>query len=390
MTGTSELDIALVGPAFPYRGGIAHFNERILTGASDRGHAASIFTFTRQYPALLFPGKTQETTSDPPPLQPIRCIDSLNPLTWLKAARLIKSRRPGVIVFHHWMPFFAPAFGVIARRLRRSGSRILVVVHNAIPHERRPGDIRLTRYFLSVADGFVVLSDPVERDLRTLGYEQPIRCVQHPTYDNFGPAEDRLLARRKLSLPERGPVLLFFGFIRKYKGLDTLISAMPSIVEFDATSRLVVAGEFYEDEAAYRNRLAELNLGDHVILHSDYIADRDVATYFSAADVVVQPYLSATQSGVAQIAFNYDRPVITTDVGGLAETVADGRTGLVVEPNSPEAIADAVIRFFGENLGERMEEAVSRDKSRFGWQPVFDALYSLSGGSLNESGPDHG
>jgi glycosyltransferase involved in cell wall biosynthesis len=388
MTDTTELDIALIGPAYPYRGGIAHFIQRMLNGAAERGQEAAIFTFTRQYPALLFPGKTQETTSGPPAATPVRCIDSLNPLSWFGAARRIRSRKPRVAVFHHWMPFFAPAFGTIARRLRRSGIRILVVVHNAIPHERRPGDIALTRFFLSAADGFIVLSRTVEHDIRTLGYDQQIRCVEHPTYDNFGPAEDRVVARERLGLPERGSILLFFGYVRKYKGLDALISAMPSIIEHDEDTRLVVAGEFYEDEAEYCSKIEELNLAEHITFTSDYIPDEDVATYFSAADVVVQPYLSATQSGVAQIAFNYNRPVITTDVGGLAETVADGRTGLVVEPNSPSAIADAVTRFIREGMRSRMEAAIADEKARFGWQPVFDALYDLSGGLLTQSGPE--
>jgi glycosyltransferase involved in cell wall biosynthesis len=276
------------------------------------------------------------------------------------------------------MPFFAPAFGFIARRLRRHGVGVFVVVHNAIPHERRPGDFALTRYLLSAANGFIVLSHTVETDLRSLGYQQPVRQVDHPTYDNFGPGVDRRGARERLGLPGDAPILLFFGFVRKYKGLQTLLAAMPAILQHAPSTRLLVAGEFYDDEEEYRREITRLDIEASVSVHSDYVPDADVATFFSAADVVVQPYLSATQSGVAQIAFNFDRPVITTNVGGLAETVRHGHTGLVVEPDSPPALADAVIGFIRDNMRDRMSASVAEEKSRFGWGPLLDALHELT------------
>lgn len=380
MAESPDLDIALVGPAYPYRGGIAHFLEKMQRGLTDRGHRTQIFTFTRQYPELLFPGKTQfaSLATAPDPL-PVRTIDALNPLSWIASARRIGRSSPRVVVFKYWMPFFAPAFGTVARRVRTSGSRVVVVVDNVVPHERRPGDVLLTRYFLSAVDGFVVMSRKVGDDLRTLGYRAPVRLVEHPTYDNFGAAIPRHVARERLGLPADTPVLLFFGFVRRYKGLQTLLSAMPAVTQALPSARLLVAGEFYDDEQAYRRQIADLDLDDRVTLFSDYIPDEDVTTFFSAADAVVQPYTAATQSGVAQIAFNFDRPVITTDVGGLAETVKHGRTGLVVEPDNPSALASAVIAFFREGMGTKLSAAVAREKERFGWRPLFEAIEELGG-----------
>jgi glycosyltransferase involved in cell wall biosynthesis len=361
MRESQGLDIALVGPAHPYRGGIAHFIEKMHHGLTQRGHRVGIFTFKRQYPELVFPGKTQLSTDSSSHVIPaIRSIDTLNPLSWFKTARLILDRSPDVVIFKYWMPFFAPAFGYIARKIRKSGTRVIVVVDNVLPHERRPGDVVLTRYFLSAADGFVVMSRKVGEDLKRLALHAPTKMVDHPTYDNFGTAIPIRTARGTLKLPLDAPVLLFFGFVRRYKGLHILLSAMPEIVREIPTTRLIIAGEFYDDEEEYVKQIADLQLTDHVTLLSDYIPDEEVATVFSAADVVVQPYLSATQSGVAQIAFNFDRPLITTDVGGLAETVVDGSTGLVVEPKSPSAVAHAVIRFFREKLIEAIEELQSR------------------------------
>ncbi len=377
MNDKSDLDIALVGPAFPYRGGIAHFIERLQDGFSARGFRSRIFTFTRQYPELLFPGKSQLTSGEPPEPPPTRCLDTLNPVTWLSTARAIARSAPGVVVLKYWMPFFAPAFGTVARRVRKRGSRVVVVVDNVLPHERRPGDVALTKYFLKAVDGFVVMSSKVREDLEMLVSPAEVRLVEHPTYDNFGVGVPRQEARMQLGIPVDAHVLLFFGFVRKYKGLETLLSAMPTLTEADPKIHLVVAGEFYDDEREYRGQIAKLGISSKLTLMSEYIADEDVATVFSAADVVVQPYLSATQSGVAQIAFNFDRPVITTDVGGLAETVTHGTTGLVVAPGSPGALAEAVRSFFDEDLGKEMSAAVSREKARFGWEAMYDAITEL-------------
>ena len=370
--------LVLVGPAYPYRGGIAHFLEKMARDLRARGHDVEIVTFTRQYPERLFPGATQfEPAPSRSAVPAVRLIDTLNPVSWLRAARHIARLAPDAVVFAYWMPFFAPAFGTLARRLRRRGIPSIAVVHNALPHEPRPGDVALSKYFLRACAGFVTLSDAVTRDLAALGVRGPVRQVAHPVYDVFGAPVPKASARAKLGLPADAPVLLFFGFVRKYKGLHVLIEAMPRIVAALPGVRLVVAGEFYEDEAPYRERIERLGLTEHVVIHDRYIPNDAVATYFSAADLVVQPYVSATQSGVAQIAFHFERPVVVTDVGGLAEVVPDGRAGFVVPPEDPEALARAVVRFFREGLAERLAAGVREAKRRYGWEPLYEALETL-------------
>lgn len=368
----------LVGPLAPYRGGIAHFCETMIDGLRERGHTVSAVTFSRQYPDFLFPGKTQydERGGRPGAPQAPRLLDTIGPASWLRTARHVVRQQPDVLLFHYWMPFFAPSFGTVARRARRAGIRTLSVVHNALPHERRPGDLLLSRYFLKACDGCLVMSDAVGRDLHRIGVEVPVVQTPHPIYDLFGEAVPREEARRALGLPADAPVLLFFGFIRRYKGLHLLLEAMPRIVAALPNARLVVAGEFYDDPAPYREQIE--GLGDHVALHADYIPNDRVPLYFSAADVVVQPYVTATQSGVAQIAYQFDRPLIVTDVGGLAEIVPHERAGLVVPPEQPEAIAEAVVRFFREQMGPALTEGVREEKRKYDWSRLYEAVERLA------------
>ncbi len=372
------MKIALVGPTYPYRGGIAHFLETMYRGLGARGHETFAVTFTRQYPELLFPGKTQyETAEVEDPVPARRLLDTVNPLTWIRTARHLAKLKPDVVLFKFWMPFFGPSFGTVARYLRRKGIKSVVVVDNAIPHEPRPGDTLLSRYFLKACHGYLVMSDAVENDLATLGIRERIARVPHPVYDIFGPSMSREEARRGLGLPDDSPVLLFFGFIRRYKGLHVLLDSMPRVIERIPNVRLVVAGEFYEDDAPYREIVRQHRLEENVRFDADYIPNDRVAQYFSAADVVVQPYVSATQSGVAQIAYQFDQPLIVTDVGGLAEVVPDGRAGFVVPPENPEALADAIIRFFEEDLRDRFREGVREEKKKYSWDRLYDALEEL-------------
>lgn len=369
--------ITLLGPAWPYRGGIAHFLAATARVLTDHGHEVRVVTFRRQYPEILFPGKTQLDAGPPPPAVPTapRLLDTLNPLTWRRTARRIAADGTDVLVFMYWMPFLAPALGMVARTFQRRGVTVLAVVHNAIPHERRPGDLSLGRYALGACDGLVVMSEKVRGDLGRLGLTAPVRTVAHPVYTNFGDPTPRAEARDRLGLPPDTPVFLFFGFIRRYKGLHVLLDAMRDVRARVPEARLVVAGEFYADEEALRAQAAEL--GDAVRLDADYIPDGRVGLYFSAADAVVQPYLTATQSGVAQIAFHFGRPVITTDVGGLAEIVPDGEAGLVVPPEDPSALADAMVRFVEEDLGERLAAGVRRQRERYSWDRLAEAIESL-------------
>ena len=368
----------LVGPMYPYRGGIAHFLETMYSGLAERGHTVSALTFTRQFPGFLFPGKTQlDESLDGAQPTARRVIDSLNPLSWFKAARLITRSDSEAVIFKYWMPFLAPAFGTIARRLARHGIKTVVIVDNAIPHERHPGDITLGRYFLEAAAGCVVMSESVGSDLESMGVDVPKRLVAHPVYDLFGKTLDPQLARASLGLPPGVPVLLFFGFIRQYKGLRVLLEAMPRILQHLPDARLVVAGKCYDNEKSYRDLIIRHRLDKHIRFDSAYIPNGDVPVYFSAADVVVQPYVAATQSGVAQIAFNFDTPLITTDVGGLAEIVRHEYNGLLVPPKDAAKLADAVIRFFKEDMRDRFEEGVRKKKQAYGWDALFEAVESL-------------
>ena len=371
--------IALVGPMHPYRGGIAHFLETMYWGLEGRGHRMDAITFTRQYPESVFPGKTQLQTEEvESPVPAKRIIDTVNPLSWYRAAAALEELAPDTIIFKYWMPFFAPAFGTISRKLRKRGTRILVVVDNAIPHERRPGDIVLGRYFLRSAHGLLTMSDTVRQDLGRIGVEGEVRSVKHPVYDTFGQPVDRAEARASFGIVGDTPTLLFFGFIRKYKGLQVLLEAMPRILEKIPDARLLVAGEFYDDPAPYEALIEDGGLADSVKLADGYIPDSAVARYFSAADVVVQPYVSATQSGVAQIAFHFDKPAIITDVGSLAETVPHEKAGLVVAPGDPSALAGAVVRFFEEGLGESLSEGVRREKPKYSWDRFYETVEELA------------
>jgi D-inositol-3-phosphate glycosyltransferase len=369
--------ITLVGPASPYRGGIAHFLETMYSGLAARGHAVDIVTFRRQYPPLLFPGKSQFEPGELAGVPALRLLDSINPLTWWRTGRHIKGRRVDAVVFQYWMPFFAPAFGTLARSVRRSGARIVAVVHNALPHERRLGDRLLSRIFLSACDDLLVMSDAVEQDLRELGIRPAVHRVPHPVYDRFGEGVSAVTAREQLGLPLDAQVLLFFGFVRRYKGLHILLESLPSILERLPNVRLVVAGEFYDDERSYRRQIAQLGVGAHVTIDNRYIGGDEVRYYFSAADLVVQPYIAATQSGVAQVAYQFDRPMVVTDVGGLAEVVPHERAGLVVPPEDPRALSDAVVRFFEEALAEPLRRGVREEKRKYSWDRLHDVLERL-------------
>jgi glycosyltransferase involved in cell wall biosynthesis len=361
-------DVVLIGPYAPYRGGIAHFGETLRGGMEARGHSVTPLTFSRQYPSLFFPGKTQfapgaRSESDAP-----RLLDSCWPPSWFRTARRVArgggpDDRPDAALFQYWMPFFAPAYGTVARLLRRHGVPSLAVVHNATPHERFPLGNTLTRFFLKACAGHLALSGAVRESLRALGGEAPVQQAAHPVYDRFGATLARAEARAALGLPQKAPVLLFFGFVRAYKGLDVLLDAMPRVLKALPEAHLVVAGEFYDDPAPYRAQIRRHGLGRRVHVYDQYVPDDEVPRYFAAADAVVQPYRTATQSGVAQIAFHFDRPVITTDVGGLAEHIPHEQAGLVAPPEDPAALAEAVARFFAEDgLAARLRRGVRRLK----------------------------
>lgn len=369
--------IVIVSTAFPLRGGIAHYVSLLRDHLAGR-HDVSIITFKRQYPRLLFPGKSQEEKGDMSGERPNpQIIDTMNPLTWFKAGRMAAAQKPDLLIFKYWMPFFAPAFGTIARvAKKRSSCKVLYICDNVLPHERTPIDKALTSWVLKTGDFFVVQSKSVEKDLLSVIESPSYKLVPHPVYEIFGPKIDKSEARRKLGLEEGDHIALFFGYVRKYKGLHVLLDAVKE-AESDSALKLVVAGEFYEDEKPYREQIESLGIGDRVKLFSDYIPNEEVATYFSAADVVVLPYIDATQSGIAQIAYNFDKPVIATEAGGLSETVIHEKTGLIVPSGSAAALAGAITKFFAGNLGPVYSVNAADAKKYYSWDTLVTSIEQL-------------
>ena len=364
---------------WPLRGGIAHFAASMARSLAARGHDVRAVTFARQYPEALFPGKTQ-LDDGPAPLGVPRAealLDTLDPRTWTRTARRIAEAGTDVAVLHYWMPFVAPALGTLARALRRRGVTVVTVVHNALPHEAGRLDRPLARYALAGADALVVLSESVRADVERLGARRrgvrvPVTVAAHPAYDHFGAPVARAEARRRLGLPADAPVLLFFGFVRRYKGIGVLLDAMPAVAARVPGVRLVVAGEFYGDEAALRAQAAGLP----VRFDADYIPDARVADYFGAATAVVQPYLSATQSGVAGVALHFGRPVVTTDVGGLAADV--GAAGLVVPPGDAAALARALVAVLTGDAAAALG-ALASGRGRATWDDLSAAVEKAAG-----------
>lgn len=375
------MKITILGPAHPYRGGLASIMETMARVFRRRGDEATIETFTRQYPSLLFPGKSQ-TVETPPPddLRIVRSVDTMNPLNWCRVGRRLRRERPDFVLLKYWTPFMAPCFGTIARLVRKNGhTRVLCQIDNVEPHEHHLVDKPFNRYFLRSVDGFVYMSEQVHRELRAYT-DAPALFSPHPLFEHFGTRVGRDEACRRLGLdPEQG-YALFFGLIRDYKGLDLLLDAWARLRrEGGAEGRkLIVAGEFYTSKEPYLAQIAALGLEDEVILHDRFIPDAEVKYYFSAADCVVQPYKSATQSGVTQIAYQFCVPMIVTAVGGLAEIVPDGRVGYVCPPTA-EGVADAIARICAPGVLERFRANCVEERKRFSWDEMCSRIAELYG-----------
>ncbi|MBR4230240.1 MAG: glycosyltransferase family 4 protein [Bacteroidales bacterium] len=371
--------IAILGPAWPYRGGIAAFNERLARQYQTEGHEVEIITFTLQYPSFLFPGKTQFSEEPAPEgLEISRRINSVNPFSWLRVGRYLRRRRPDLIVTPFWLPFMAPCFGTILSRAKRKGCRRVAILHNLIPHEHRIGDRQFASYFIRSNDAFITLSRSVLEDIDQFDpkRERPRVYSPHPIYDHYGQTLTTGEARKAIGLREEGRYVLFFGFIREYKGLDLLLSAMADERLEQLGVKLIVAGEFYGDPKPYMEQLRSLDLGSRVVMHTEFIPDHEVNRYFCAADIVAQPYKSATQSGVSQIAYNFEKPMLVTNVGGLPEIVPDGKAGFVVAPDAQQ-IADALVRFYKEDWNDRLTEGVRDEKKRYLWDSFTAAIAGL-------------
>lgn len=371
--------IIIIGSAYPLRGGgISTFNERLADAYQEKGNDVCIYTFTLQYPSLLFPGTTQYSNEEPPENLKIKeRINSINPISWRKTGREIAHEKPDLVVVRFWIPFMAPCLGTICRIIRKKGIKVVAIVDNIIPHEKKVMDRSLASYFVNSVDYFVTMSKAVLKDLGDFDKNKPTRLTVHPLYDNFGDQISRTEAMKRLKLDPGFKYILFFGFIREYKGLDLLLEAFADDRFRQMPVKLLVVGEFYTDREPYMDIIKENKLSDEVILHNDFVPNTEVVNYFCAANVVVQPYKDATQSGITQIAYHFNKPMITTDVGGLSETIADGKVGFIVQPEHKQ-IADAMHRFFKEDLETTFTNNVKEEKKRFSWDTMITAIDEVS------------
>lgn len=369
--------IVLVGTSFPLRGGIAHYVALLYKKLRARGHEVNVLSFKRQYPSILFPGKTQDDEgAELVPIQAFPILDSINPVTWLKAVFWIKKIKPDCLVFKYWMPFFAPCYATIVFLVKTMlNVRTLYICDNIAPHEKKIGDRILSRLGLRFVDSFIVQSRAVQDDLLKFRPDAVYRNIPHPVYEIFPPAVSKAMARDKLKISDE-KVILYFGYIRAYKGLRYLIQALPMVLQ-KLPVRLLVCGEFYEGREETMRLVDTLDLTERVIVYDKFIPNEDVGLYFCAADLVVLPYTSATQSGIVQVAYHYDRPVVITDVGGLPEVVPHDRCGYVVPPKHPRAIADAILRFYREKKEKEFVKNVKKEKQKYSWDRMTEAIEEL-------------
>jgi len=370
--------IIIVGTAYPFRGGLAAFNERLAKEFVKEGNEIEIMTFTVQYPDFLFPGKTQFSSEKPPEgLKITRRINSIDPFNWRKVGKEIKSKSPDKVIFSYWTSFIAPCFGTIAKFAHSPKTKMIGLIHNMISHESTFLDRWLPSYFVKYMDGFVAMSQTVIKDIRLFDKQnKPIAISPHPIYDHYGELVPKKEAAAKLGLHEQKHYILFFGFIRYYKGLDLLLEAFADKRLEELDVHLIIAGEFYEHPEPYLKQIQRLNLENKVELRSNFIPDNDVKYYFSIADLIVQPYRSATQSGISQIAYHFEKPILVTNVGGLAEIVPHQKVGYVVEVN-PQKIADAIIDFYTNNRSEEFINNIKVEKSKYSWSGMTSTINML-------------
>jgi len=372
------LKAIIVGPAHPFRGGIANFSEALCQSFIENNIDAEIVTFTMQYPGFLFPGKTQFAEGNGPSgLKITRMINSVNPISWNKAANYISKQKPDILIVMFWMPFMAPALGRIARKVStETNCKVIGIMHNVIPHEKRIGDKKLTNYFVHSCDGFIALAKSVLDDLKEFTSNPNAVFIPHPIYNIFGNKVEKSEAKSYLKLEPKDKTILFFGIIRKYKGLDLLIKALGNEMLKPLNIKLIIAGEFYEDKTRYLEMINEMHLNENVIITEKFIPSEEVKYYFCASDIVVQPYHTATQSGVTQIAYNFDRPMLVTNVGGLAEIVPHNVVGYVTE-KEPKDIADAIFDFYSNNREEKFSKNAAIEKEKFSWKSMVNAILDL-------------
>ncbi|MBM2816218.1 MAG: Group 1 Glycosyl Transferase [Ignavibacteria bacterium] len=369
------MNIAYLSVFYPYRGGIAQFNAALF-GALEKRHRIHAFTFKRQYPDFLFPGKTQYVTETDTAVQipARRIVDTLNPFTWRTCAKEIIRSKPDLLLIQQWMPFFAPSLGYIAKSVKTHGIPVISLMANVIPHEHKPGDEILTKYFLNRSDAFIVLASAVGKDLLKLRPDAKFECHPHPNYAHFGKKIHKDEAREKLGLPKEKKIILFFGLIRKYKGLDLLIEAVAGLPE---DYHLLIAGEVYGDDESYTNIITEKKLESRVSFHNRFLNDDELHIFFSAADVCVLPYRTATQSGIVGIAYQFELPVISTDVGGLKEVIEPYGCGIIVERPDSGLIRSAILDYFNSGNAEQYKQNIRNAQKHFSWESLADVVERL-------------
>ena len=374
-------NVIILGTAYPFRGGgISTFNERMARAFQEKGDRVVIYTFSLQYPSILFPGKSQYSDEAPPENLDIEvAVNSVNPFNWIKVGRKLRHLNPDLVIIRYWIPFMAPCLGTIASIIRKNRhSKVVAITDNIIPHEKMPGGKMLSKYFVNRCDAFVSMSRSVLGDLQQLDRKKPKSYTPHPLYDNFGEPVAKEVAKQRLGLSPDCGYILFFGFIREYKGLDLLLKAFADSRLRQLPVKLLIAGEFYVDPKPYLDLIANLGISGHVELRNGFIPNNEIVNYFCASDVVAQPYREATQSGITQVAYHFNKPMITTNVGGLSETVPDGKVGFVVNPDSDE-IAEALLKYFEGGKEKEFSENIAEEKKRFSW----DAFVGIIDGLLN-------
>jgi len=370
--------IAIIGTAYPYRGGLAAYNERMAKEFQDQGHEVVVYTFSLQYPNFLFPGKTQYSEDQAPKNITInRTINSVNPINWISQGNKIRKENFDLVIVKFWLPFMGPAFGTILRRIKTNKkTKVITVIDNIIPHESRIGDRPFTKYFVNVVDGFVAMTQSVLDEVSIFDTKKPRLLSPHPIFDNFGSVEKRESALAKIGLPEENKYIMFFGFVRDYKGLDILLEAFADSRFRNNGYKLIIAGEYYSNKEKYQELIKKLDLEQDIYQFDKFIADSEVAHYFNACDLLVQPYKTATQSGVTQIAYHFNKPMIVTNVGGLSEMCPDGKVGYVVDPN-PKAIADSILKFYNETDHNAMQKSLLEEKKKYSWKILIDNILRL-------------
>ncbi len=377
-TFNTSPSIVFLGPSYPYRGGIASFTESLAREFTLKGYESTLYTFSLQYPSFLFPGKTQYSDAPrPKDLKIKQVVNSINPFNWIKVGLELKKKRPDIVLVRFWLPFMGPCFGTILRIVARNKfTKIICIADNIIPHEKRIGDSLFTSYFTKSIHAFIAMSEQVMKDMNMLGIKQKKILLPHPIFNHFGNQVSRQEGLKGLQIETDKKIILFFGFIRHYKGVDILLKAMADQRIKQKGFLLLIAGEFYEDEEKYMNIIKEEGLEKQVIIHNKFITEENIKFYFSAADVLIQPYRHATQSGVTPLAMNFNLPMIVTNVGGLAESVVDKKTGLVSEPHS-QAIADSIIEYF-ETGKESYVDFIKEHKKQYSWGFMAEGIIELN------------